>query len=102
MALLGFILVVLAVITSVTWATDKDQNPTLVSKLRLANTNLDRLALLPKDDDWMFDFTKQDKYTFTPGGVINANAATFPATVGLGMTLVRWATFLFPFMFVDR
>jgi hypothetical protein len=32
MALLGFILAVLAVITSVTWATDQDQNPTLVSK----------------------------------------------------------------------
>lgn len=42
----------------------------------------------PKDEDWFFDFTKQDKYTFSPGGVVNANAATFPATVGQGMTVV--------------
>lgn len=28
----------------------------------------------------------QPYYTFAPGGVINANAATFPATVGNGMT----------------
>ena len=79
-------LLVLAIVATV-YAVDKDSNPDLVAKLRMANTNLDRLALLPKDEDWLFDFTKSDKYTFAPGGVVNANAATFPATVGQGMTM---------------
>jgi hypothetical protein len=80
-------LLVLAIVALV-YAVDKDSNPELAQKLRMANTNLDRMALLPDNDDWLFDFTKQDKYTFSPGGVINANAATFPATIGMGMTLV--------------
>ncbi|KIW09724.1 hypothetical protein PV08_12008 [Exophiala spinifera] len=87
MAFFGLGFIVLAVLASLALAVDKDKDPSLVAKLRLANTNLDRLKLLPKDEDWVFDFTKQDKYTFSPGGVINANAATFPATVGLGLTL---------------
>ena len=83
----GFLsLLVLAIVATV-YAVDKDTNTDLVAKLRMANTNLDRLALLPKDEDWLFDFTKDDKYTFSPGGVVNANAATFPATVGQGMTM---------------
>lgn len=80
--------IIAAIIASVAIATDVDANPSLVAKLKLANTNLDRMNLLPKDSDWLFDFTKQEKYTFAPGGVINANAATFPATVGMGLTLV--------------
>ena len=88
MVFLGLGFVVFAVVASVALAMDVDKNPELVSKLRLANTNLDRMKLLPKDSDWFFDFTKQDKYTFAPGGVVNANAATFPATVGQGMTMV--------------
>lgn len=89
MAFFGLGFIILAVIASVALAVDKDKDPALVAKLRAVNTNLDRLALLPKDEDWSFDFTKQVNYTFSPGGVINANAATFPATVGLGLTLVR-------------
>lgn len=80
-------LLVLAIVATV-YAVDKDVNVELSQKLRMANTNLDRMNLLPKDSDWFFDFTKQEKYVFSPGGVINANAATFPATAGLGMTLV--------------
>jgi hypothetical protein len=34
----------------------------------MANTNLDRLALLPNNDDWIYDFTTSDKYTYEPGG----------------------------------
>ncbi|KPI44539.1 Spherulin-1A [Cyphellophora attinorum] len=79
-------LVVLATVALVK-AVDKDVDQDLVAKLRMANTNLDRMALLPNDDDWVYDFTKSDKYTYAPGGVINANAATFPATVGQGMTM---------------
>lgn len=83
----GISFVIAAVIGSVALAIDVDSSPDLVAKLKMANTNLDRMNLLPKDSDWFFDFTKQDKYTFSPGGVVNANAATFPATVGQGMTL---------------
>ena len=80
-------LLVLAIVATV-YAVDKDANPELTSKLRMVNTNLDRMKLLPSNKDWFFDFTKQDKYTFSPGGVVNANVATFPATTGLGLTLV--------------
>lgn len=62
-----------------TLAVDKTANPDLVAKLKTAATQLDRLALLPDDSDWVYDFTKKPFYTFSPGGVINANAATFPA-----------------------
>ncbi|ETI29521.1 hypothetical protein G647_01974 [Cladophialophora carrionii CBS 160.54] len=82
---LGFI--AFAVVASLALAANADRETDLVAKLRMANTNLDRMKLLPDDSDWFFDFTKQDTYTFSPGGVINANAATFPATVGQGMTL---------------
>jgi hypothetical protein len=60
-------LLVLAIVATV-YAVDKDSNPDLVAKLRMANTNLDRMALLPNDDDWLYDFTKSEKYTFSPGG----------------------------------
>jgi hypothetical protein len=88
MVFLGLGFVAFAVVASVALAADTDKDPDLVAKLRMANTNLDRMNLLPEDSDWFFDFTKQDKYTFSPGGVVNANAATFPATVGQGMTMV--------------
>ena len=88
MVFLGSLLITAVVLAGVALGVDKDVDPDLVTKLKMANTNLDRMNLLPKDSDWFFDFTKQDKYTFAPGGVINANAATFPATVGQGMTLV--------------
>lgn len=84
----GISFVVAAIIASVALAVDIDADPELVQKLRMANTNLDRMKLLPHDSDWLYDFTKSDKYTFAPGGVVNANAATFPATVGQGMTMV--------------
>lgn len=87
MVFLGLSFVVCAVIASVAIAIDVDADPNLVAKLRMANTNLDRMNLLPKDSDWLFDFTKQEKYTFAPGGVVNANSATFPATVGQGLTM---------------
>lgn len=90
MVFLGLGFVAFAIVASVALAVDTDADPELVSQLRMANTNLDRMKLLPKDSDWFFDFTKQDYYTFSPGGVVNANAATFPATVGHGMTMVSF------------
>lgn len=44
------------------------------------------IADVVPDTPWLRQSQTQDKYTFAPGGVINANAATFPATVGNGMT----------------
>lgn len=63
------------------------QNPQLVAQLKAAATNLDRLALLPNDSDWLFDFNAQEIFTFSPGSVVNANAATFPAVIGNGLTM---------------
>jgi len=68
-------------------AVDKTQNPTLDEQLETAPTQLDRLALLPNNSEWLFDFYAQPNYTYSPGSVINANAATFPAAVGNGMTM---------------
>ncbi|KAI9759419.1 MAG: erv26 super protein [Chaenotheca gracillima] len=87
MALGVFSLITALALASVALAMDVTNNPDLVAKLKMAATNMDRMKLLPKDSDWQFDFTKQEKYTFSPGGVINANAATFPATVGNGLTM---------------
>jgi hypothetical protein len=66
-------------------AVDRTINPDLDAKLNLAATNLDRYAILSNPSDWVFDF--KPKTTFHPGSVVNANAATFPALTGLGMTL---------------
>ncbi|KAI8628544.1 spherulin-1A [Xylariaceae sp. FL1651] len=54
-------------------------------------TQLDRNAILASNTDWLFDFFAQKSYTYSPGAVINANAATFPATVGNGLTM-SWVT----------
>jgi hypothetical protein len=66
MVFLGLGFIVFAVIASVALAIDTDKDPDLVAKLRMANTNLDRLKLLPDDSDWFFDFTKQDVSTMPP------------------------------------
>jgi mannose-6-phosphate isomerase-like protein (cupin superfamily) len=76
-----------AVLASTVHAVDKTVNPALDAKLKTDATQLDRLSDLPKDSDWLFDFRAQPGYTYSPGSVVNANAATFPATVGNGMTM---------------
>lgn len=68
-------------------AVDRVRDPGLDAKLVTAATQLERLQLLPSEDDWLFDFTVQKPfYNFAPGGVTNMNAATFPAAKGNGMT----------------
>lgn len=62
-------------------------NPELVAKLRMAATMKDRAALLPNNDDWRFDFHAQPSYTYSPGSVVTANVASFPAAVGHGLTV---------------
>lgn len=68
-------------------AVDQTRDPELDQSLKNAATALDRSSELPADDNWLFDFYAQQIYTYSPGSVINANAATFPAAVGQGMTL---------------
>lgn len=68
-------------------AVDATSNPELISKLITSNSQLDRLSLLGSNEDWFFDFTtQQPNYNFAPGGVVNMNAATFPAAKGNDMT----------------
>lgn len=72
--------------STVAVAVDTTRDPGLIAQLDDAATQLDRLNLLSQNEDWLYDFTKQDYYTFSPGGVINMNAATFPAAQNNGMT----------------
>jgi hypothetical protein len=80
-------LFLLTLLTIPTLAVDKTSNPDLSTRLKTATTNLDRHALLPHSDDWTFRYEKSSSYTFRPGSVVNANAATFPALTGVGMTM---------------
>lgn len=78
----------LAAFTQHAVAVDKTRDPDKIAKLATAASQLDRQALLPTDSDWFFDFNiQQPNYNFAPGGVVNMNAATFPAAKGNGMTL---------------
>lgn len=71
----------------ITKAVDITRNLTLDTQLLTAPTDLDALNLISQSPDWVFDFTAQPSYTYSPGSVINANAATFPAAVRNGMTM---------------
>ena len=75
------------------WAAPVDTivDPKLNIELQEAPTALDRMSVLPDSSEWVFDFWKHSYYTDSPGGVVNANAATFPATVGNGLTMA-WIT----------
>lgn len=80
----------LAAFTQHAAAVDRTRDPGKIAQLNDAATQLDRLAILSDDSDWGFDFTAQKPfYNFAPGGVINMNAATFPAAKGNGMTRKR-------------
>jgi hypothetical protein len=81
--MLFFMLLTLTIVGAI----DVTENPSLDASLFTAPTQLDRLKQLPSDSDWIFDFTAQPSYTYSPGSVVNANTATFPAIVGNGMTL---------------
>lgn len=69
------------------FAVDTPVNATLNKEIKTAPTELSKLDLVR--DDYAFDFTQSEKYSYSPGGVVNANAATFPASTGHGMT-VAW------------
>ncbi|OLN94110.1 Spherulin-1A 3 [Colletotrichum chlorophyti] len=74
-------------LAATTEATDDTLYPDLVRSLRTSPTELDKLTILPEDEDWTFNYFAHHFHTHNPGGVVNANAATFPATVGNGMTM---------------
>ena len=61
-------------------------NPNLNAMLKTATTNTDRHGLLPNDTDWYYDFSQNQNFNNQIGSVITANAATFPALTGLGIS----------------
>ncbi|KAH7323450.1 RmlC-like cupin domain-containing protein [Rhexocercosporidium sp. MPI-PUGE-AT-0058] len=80
-------LTIACLLTTAANAVDTTVNPQLVASLKGSATQLDRLKLLSSDSDWLFDFKAQESYTYTPGSVVNANVATFPALTTMGMTM---------------
>lgn len=70
-------------------AVDQTVNATLDASLSTAANQLDRMNILSNQSDWIFDFIQQPLYSTSPGSVVNANFATFPATgaSGQGMTM---------------
>ncbi|CVK99515.1 related to spherulin 1A precursor [Fusarium mangiferae] len=63
---------------------DSSKPLSLTAQLRLADTAADRFALLPEDDDFVFDFNKKQDNPGKGGELIAANRANFPALVGTG------------------
>ncbi|OHE99626.1 spherulin-1A [Colletotrichum orchidophilum] len=70
-------------------ATNDTLYPDLVRSLRTGPTQLDKLDILLENKAWTFNYVAHEFHTNNPGGVVNANAATFPATVGKGM-IMAW------------
>lgn len=71
-------------------ATDPTVNSPLNQRLKLSATNLDRANILSDPSAWIYDFNVATPIdAFKPGSVKNANAATFPALTGLGLTLAQ-------------
>ncbi|KAH6644045.1 RmlC-like cupin domain-containing protein [Boeremia exigua] len=74
----------LSLITSTSAA--KSLNPNLNAMLKMAATNYDRHVILAKDTDWYYDFFNHQDFNDQVGSVITADAATFPALTGLGIS----------------
>lgn len=56
----------------------------LTAQLTLADTAVDRYALLPKDEQFLFKFVDNIKPGGKGGDIVAANRKTFPALVGTG------------------
>lgn len=56
----------------------------LTAQLQLADTAADRFTLLPDNEDFVFDFNKEQENPGKGGQIIAANRKTFPALVGTG------------------
>ncbi|KXH57657.1 spherulin-1A [Colletotrichum nymphaeae SA-01] len=72
-------------IAGIALAVDKPVKPEINAKLKTTATELEKLQLVK--DDYVFDFKKHEYFTYSPGGVVNANAANFPAATGHGLTI---------------
>ncbi|KAF4815793.1 Spherulin-1A [Colletotrichum tropicale] len=79
--------IILGLLVASAIATDEVLYPDVVKSLKSSPTELDKLKILPDDKDWTFNYFSHAFHTNSPGGVVNANAASFPATVGNGMTM---------------
>lgn len=64
--------------------TDAPPALSLTAQLTLADTAVDRFALLPKNEDFVFDFSKPQANPGAGGELLAANRKTFPALVGTG------------------
>lgn len=73
---------------NVVLAVDKTSDPELVAKLKSAATMLDRLNML-SDEQLVYNFTSNPKYSWHPGSVCNANAATWPVLSTVGVTVAQ-------------
>jgi oxalate decarboxylase/phosphoglucose isomerase-like protein (cupin superfamily) len=77
----------LSLLATTALAVDTPKDPDLNAKLKTSATELAKLNLT--HDQLVYDFKAQPYFTYSPGGVVNANAATFPAATGHGLT-VAW------------
>ncbi|KAB5532670.1 RmlC-like cupin domain-containing protein [Coniochaeta sp. 2T2.1] len=66
-------------------AVDKPKDADLNAKLKTSANELAKLDLIK--DDLVYDFKSHPYFTYASGGVVNANAATFPAATGHGLTI---------------
>ena len=82
---MSYTLFSLALLASSVLATDVARDPELVASIKTAPSALDALNLVK--DDFVYDFTTHDYYSYEPGGVVNANAANWPAATGQGLTM---------------
>ncbi|KAK6540604.1 hypothetical protein TWF694_007999 [Orbilia ellipsospora] len=51
------------------------------------STQLNRLKILSNNGSWLFNFLAQPSYLANPGSVVTANATSFPAVIGNGMSM---------------
>lgn len=78
----------LALFATPSLAVDKTVDPQLVAKLKTAATMLDRLNML-SDEQLIYNFSTNPMYSWQPGSVCNANAATWPVLSTVGATVAQ-------------
>lgn len=77
-----------ALFVAPTLAVDHTVDPQLVAQLKLAATKLDQLNLL-SDQQLLYNFSANPMYSWNPGSVCNANAATWPILSTVGVTVAQ-------------
>ncbi|KIW74563.1 hypothetical protein Z517_11333 [Fonsecaea pedrosoi CBS 271.37] len=69
-------------------AADQTVDQTLVANLKMAATMSDRLHML-SDQQLLYNFSSNPVYSWKPGSVCNANAATWPVLSTIGATVAQ-------------